>query len=152
MMKALRLGTVGLILLTMAGMAWQVANAQSASYDTTLTWTAPTQNTDGTPLTDLAGYNVYYGVNPDPATMDLLATVPCEMVGGPASCVVQSHVVAGATFTPNTTYYFAMTSENALGLESVFSNVASKTMPNTLPPEPPTGFTVEVTINVPASP
>lgn len=27
----------------------------------TLSWTAPVANSDGTPLTDLAGYNVYYG-------------------------------------------------------------------------------------------
>jgi hypothetical protein len=27
----------------------------------TLTWDAPTTNADGTPLTDLAGYKVYYG-------------------------------------------------------------------------------------------
>ena len=28
---------------------------------TTLNWTAPTTNTDGTALTDLAGYKIYYG-------------------------------------------------------------------------------------------
>ena len=28
---------------------------------TTLSWTAPTTNADGTPLKDLHGYNVYYG-------------------------------------------------------------------------------------------
>ncbi len=27
----------------------------------TLAWDAPTTNTDGTPLTDLAGYKIYYG-------------------------------------------------------------------------------------------
>jgi hypothetical protein len=27
----------------------------------TLTWDAPTTNADGTPLTDLAGYRIYYG-------------------------------------------------------------------------------------------
>src|SRR4030042_1896878 len=29
--------------------------------DFTLSWDAPTTNADGTPLTDLAGYKVYYG-------------------------------------------------------------------------------------------
>src|SRR4030067_1427045 len=28
---------------------------------TMLTWDAPTTNTDGSPLTDLAGYKIYYG-------------------------------------------------------------------------------------------
>src|SRR5579862_8906604 len=26
-----------------------------------LAWSVPTENTDGTPLTDLAGYHIYYG-------------------------------------------------------------------------------------------
>lgn len=30
---------------------------------TTLTWTPPTQNEDGTPLTDLCCYKIYYGQN-----------------------------------------------------------------------------------------
>jgi hypothetical protein len=28
-----------------------------------LSWSAPTQNTDGSTLTDLAGYRIYYGTN-----------------------------------------------------------------------------------------
>lgn len=31
--------------------------------DATLTWTPPTTHMDGTPLTDLAGYRVYYGTS-----------------------------------------------------------------------------------------
>ena len=31
----------------------------------TLTWIAPAENTNGTPLTDLAGYHIHYGTNPD---------------------------------------------------------------------------------------
>ncbi|HEY2035934.1 MAG TPA: fibronectin type III domain-containing protein, partial [Steroidobacteraceae bacterium] len=27
----------------------------------TLNWTAPTENTNGSPLTNLAGYNIHYG-------------------------------------------------------------------------------------------
>jgi hypothetical protein len=34
----------------------------------TLSWSAPTTNTDGTPVTTLIGYHIYYGtVQPDPA-------------------------------------------------------------------------------------
>src|SRR5262245_40558670 len=40
-------------------------------------WTAPTQNTDGSPLTDLVSYRVYYGP----------ATAPCP---GPAFFTVTS--------------------------------------------------------------
>ena len=38
-------------------------STSSISYaiDNTLTWDASTTNSDGTPLTDLAGYKIYYG-------------------------------------------------------------------------------------------
>jgi ABC-type glycerol-3-phosphate transport system substrate-binding protein len=35
----------------------------SSTNSATLTWDAPTTNVDGTPLTDLAGYKVYYGTS-----------------------------------------------------------------------------------------
>ncbi len=31
--------------------------------DATLSWDPPTTNADGTPLTDLAGYRIYYGTS-----------------------------------------------------------------------------------------
>ena len=38
---------------------------QSASGNATLSWEPPTQRTDGSPLTDLAGYRIAYGTAPD---------------------------------------------------------------------------------------
>ncbi len=35
--------------------------ASPATGSATLSWTAPTENTDGSPLTNLAGYHIYYG-------------------------------------------------------------------------------------------
>jgi hypothetical protein len=35
----------------------------ATSYSAALTWVAPTQNTDGSPLTNLAAYDVSYGPN-----------------------------------------------------------------------------------------
>jgi len=41
------------------------SDPNSPSYSITLAWEAPTANADGsTPLTDLAGYRVYYGTSP----------------------------------------------------------------------------------------
>jgi len=34
-------------------------------YEVRLSWSAPTQNADGTPLTDLQGYYIYAGDAPD---------------------------------------------------------------------------------------
>jgi len=56
-------------------------------------WTAPTTNTDGSQLTDLASYRVYYGP----------ATAPCQ---GPVSFQVPSPTT---TPGPNTTVSFRLT-------------------------------------------
>lgn len=39
----------------------QTQSSQPAAGSITLLWNAPTANSDGTPLTDLAGYKIYYG-------------------------------------------------------------------------------------------
>jgi hypothetical protein len=81
----------------------------------TLTWVAPTLNTDGSTLSDLAGYKLYYGTN---AT----ALINSATVSGPG---VTTYSIDKLT---TGTWYFAVTAYNAKGLESTFSNVASKTI------------------------
>ncbi len=101
--------------------------------DATLSWTAPTQNTDGTPLTDLAGYTIYGGT----------------VAGGPYGDVsisisnpsTTTFVVPG--LAEGATYYFVVTAFNSASpvQESDFSNEASKLIPP-LVPDPPTMLTV----------
>ncbi len=79
----------------------------------TLTWTAPTLNTDGSPLTDLDGYVVYYGTAPDAMNTPAPINNP-----GLTSFVVDN--------LPAATYYFTITSVNSLGVESSLSNTAMK--------------------------
>jgi hypothetical protein len=88
---------------------------QAALGSATLSWTAPTQNTDGSPLANLAAYKIYYGTTPGSYTNEVLVTNP-----GTTMYVVDNLV-------PNT-YYFVSTSINAVGTESVFSNMASTTI------------------------
>ena len=78
-----------------------------------LTWTAPATNTDGTPLTDLAGYNVYYGASAGNYTTKINV--------GNVTTVTVSNLAAG-------TYYFAVTAYSSAGQESGYSNVGSKTI------------------------
>ncbi len=77
----------------------------------TLTWVPPTTNEDGTPLTDLAGYRVYYseaaGVAKDPA--NLLIELDTTVCADEAK-----------------TYYFAVSAFDLSGNESKLSNEASK--------------------------
>jgi hypothetical protein len=80
----------------------------------TLSWTQPTENTDGTPITDLAGYHIYYGTDSSNFTQTLDIVEP----------TTTSYVIRGLH---NGTYYFAVTAYNGFGIESAKSNIASKT-------------------------
>ena len=79
----------------------------------TLSWTPPTQNTDGSPLTDLSGYKIYYGNESGNYQTSIQIDNP-----GIAIYVVEY-------LTPNT-YYFVLTAINSNGVESRFSNEVSK--------------------------
>jgi hypothetical protein len=78
----------------------------------TLNWTPPTENEDGTTLTDLDGYRIYWGPSqdnyPNSVTID----------SGLSSYVVEN-------LAPGT-YVFVATSFNTSGVESVYSNPATK--------------------------
>jgi hypothetical protein len=95
--------------------AFSVTVLAVASGSATLTWTPPTQNTDGSPLTNLAGYRIYWGTAPGTYTSSVTLTNP-----GLSSYVVTS-------LAPGT-YYFVVTARNSAGVESVLSNTASKTI------------------------
>ena len=95
--------------------AFSVAVQAVATGSATLSWQPPTTNTDGTPLTNLAGYKIYWGTTP--GNYSSSATI---MNPGLTRYVVES-------LTPNT-YYFAVKAVNSVGTESVFSNAASKTI------------------------
>lgn len=84
------------------------------SASVTLSWTPPVENEDGTTLTDLAGYYIYYG--------DTQGTYPNSIrVDNPS---VSTYIVDN--LTPNT-YYFVATSFSSMGIESAYSNEAIKT-------------------------
>jgi hypothetical protein len=89
-------------------------NAVSAS-GATLSWTPPTVNTDGTALTDLAGYRIYYG-----KSASLLTQMIQVNSAGLASYVVDD-------LDPGT-YYFVVRAYTSAGAESANSNVVTKSV------------------------
>ena len=89
--------------------------ANSAAGSVTLSWTAPTENEDGSPLEDLAGYRIYWGTTPGEYPNSLTIDNP-----GITTTVIDS-LVPG-------TYEFVATSFNAAGVESVYSNTSTKTV------------------------
>ena len=83
--------------------------AASGSGAVTLTWQPPTQNADGTPLTDLSGFNIYVGTNSNDFTFREI-----RLSNPGLSAYVVDNLAPG-------TYYFAATAFNSAGVESSFS-------------------------------
>jgi hypothetical protein len=96
--------------------AFNIAVQATASGSATLSWQPPTQNTDGSALTNLAGYKVYWGTSQGTYPNSVTLNNP-----GLATYVV-GNLVSG-------TYFFVVTSFNTAGAESSRSNSASKVIP-----------------------
>lgn len=79
-----------------------------------LSWTPPTQNTDGTPLTDLSGFRAHWGASPSALTQT--QSVPG---GAAATSYTVNNLNAG-------TWYFGVKAYASTGVESALSNVVSK--------------------------
>jgi hypothetical protein len=86
-----------------------------ATGSASLSWTEPTQNTDGTPISGLAGYHIYYGTSAGAMTTTITV----------ANATQTTYVVTG--LAPGT-YYFAVVAYNSAGADSPESNVGSKTI------------------------
>jgi hypothetical protein len=80
-----------------------------------LRWTPPTQRTDGTPLTSISGYRLYYGRNAS----------NLEQVVNLGSSVTEYQV----NNLEQGTWYFAITASDSDGVESGLSGMVSKTIP-----------------------
>ena len=109
---AVRLGVCGNSLPTFTVTVLPIGGGGGA---VALSWTPPTTNGDGSVLTDLAAYKIYYGTDNFSFDKEIQIDNP-----GIASFVVEN-------LCPNT-YYFAATAINSQGLESDFSNIATKTV------------------------
>jgi len=80
-----------------------------------LSWTPPTENTDGSQLTDLAGYKIRYGTSPGSYSDTITINNP-----GLTSYLVEN--------LASSDWYFVMTSFNSSGIESGYSTEVSKTV------------------------
>jgi putative Ig domain-containing protein len=81
-----------------------------------LSWTPPTRNTDGSTLTNLAGYKILYGTSSTSLSKSITVANPG----------VSSYVVDGLA---SGTWYFALKAYTATGSESASSTVGTKRVP-----------------------
>lgn len=95
--------------------AFSVMVSAIATGSASLSWLPPTQNTDGSSLTNLAGFTIRYGRSADELTQSVSITNPS------VSRYVVENLSAGA-------WYFAVVAVSSAGTESALSNVATKTI------------------------
>jgi hypothetical protein len=88
----------------------QVSNGTAA-----LTWTPVTQNTNGSVLTNLAGYRIHYGNSPSAMNTVVVLSNPS------LTTYLVSNLSAG-------TWYFGVAAYTTNGVEGEVSNVGSKTI------------------------
>jgi len=86
-----------------------------------IAWTAPAVNIDGSLLTDLASYRVYYGTSgtPCPDSSFVLVSSPTTPLGTPSGQPVAIRLTG---LSPGTRYYVSITAVNSSGLESACSS------------------------------
>jgi hypothetical protein len=92
-----------------------VPSSLTADRSLTVSWNAPTENTNGSALTNLIGYDIYYGTSP--RTMTNRISI--------ASLGIQTYVVNDLT---SGTWYFTVVAVSAAGIVSNPSTVMHVTI------------------------
>lgn len=96
--------------------AFSITVTAASSGSATLNWIAPTQNADGSALTNLAGYRIIYGTNPSSLSQTVEIANPAQV----------THTVASLS---SGTWYFAIKSYTNVGEESAPTSPVNKVIP-----------------------
>ena len=107
--------TDGVDTVSLAVFSIEVLAKNSSTGSVTLSWTAPSENEDGSPLEDLSGYRIYWGTT----SGNYSNSLTIDDTG--LTTYVIDNLAPG-------TYEFVATSFNAAGVESDYSNAATKTV------------------------
>jgi hypothetical protein len=92
------------------------ATTESNTGSAKVTWIAPTENSNGTALTNLAGYYVYYGTDSSNLTETIKVSSPSTL----------NYEVTG--LTTGMTWYFAVAAYTSAGETSSLSAISSKSL------------------------
>jgi len=95
--------------------AFDISVTQISTGSVTLSWLPPSTNTNGSPLTDLSGYIIYYGTNSSSLAQSAKIANP-----GIATFVIDN-------LSPGT-WYFSLVSYNSANIQSPLSQVVSTTV------------------------
>ena len=92
------------------------ATTPTTTGSATVSWQPPTQNSDGTALTSLAGYQIDYGTDPSALSKKMQVANPAQ------SSFTVTNLASG-------TWYFAVQAYTNSGLQSAMSSMVTKTIP-----------------------
>jgi hypothetical protein len=95
--------------------AFSIVVTQVSNGTATVNWTPPLDNTDGSVISNLAGYKIHYGTS----STNLSQTVQVTNTG--LTSYMLSNLASG-------TWYFGVTAYNSSGGESALSNISAKTI------------------------
>jgi Fibronectin type III domain len=87
----------------------------AATSSVTLAWQPPTTNSNGSPITDLAGYKIHYGTESEKYTQEV------SVANAGLTRYVVDNLAKG-------TYYFAISAYNSQGVESALSAEVKETL------------------------
>jgi hypothetical protein len=103
------------LLIAAAAALSSCSGCSSASGSAALSWIPPTRNTDGSPITDLAGYYVYYGRSPAALTHSIQIR----------DAALTSYVISNLE---PATYYFSVVAYSVSGAQSSLAAPVSKSI------------------------
>ena len=128
----------GVLILTpgLIGCGGGGGGGSASTTDLILSWEPPKSNEDGTPLTDLAGYKIYYNTTSDDSFAEL-TSINIEDIGDSKMCSQDqdqrvrcsiNRILSQLQVTLNVDdlYCFKVTAYDYYGNESDFSNEACK--------------------------
>jgi len=95
--------------------AFSIAVTQISTGAVTVNWSTPTQNTNGTPLVNLAGFRIFYGTDPNNLSQS------AQIANPGLTSYVLSNLAPG-------TWYIGLSDYTASGVQSSLSNIASTTV------------------------
>jgi hypothetical protein len=95
--------------------AFNIDVTQISTGSVTVNWSTPTQNTNGTPLVNLAGFRIFYSTNPNNLSQS------AQIANPGITSYVLSNLAPG-------TWYIGLADYTAAGVQSSLSNIASTTV------------------------
>ena len=110
-----RIAFFALLAITLVAATLHLGAFTAQAAQAGLSWNAPTTNSNGTPITDLAGYKIHIGN----ASRSYQQTIDTGRV--------TNYTVSN--LTDGSSYYFAVTAYNSAGVESPYSSEVSKSFP-----------------------